>query len=48
LCYADEETNSDMLKEELYIDYDCEINLVTEGETASEESSNKKSLSLSL
>jgi hypothetical protein len=38
---VDEESVSDMLNEELSIDSDDEINLEIEGETASEESSNK-------
>jgi hypothetical protein len=42
LCGADEESSSDMLSEELDIDYD-EFNLEIEGETVSEESSNEMS-----
>jgi hypothetical protein len=38
-----EESSSDMLSEELDIDYDDEINLQIEGETASDESRNKVS-----
>jgi hypothetical protein len=41
LCDVDEESSSDMLSEELYIDYNDEITLEIEGETASEESSNE-------
>jgi hypothetical protein len=37
---ADEESSSDMLSEELDIDYGDEIKLEIEGETASEESRN--------
>jgi hypothetical protein len=40
---VDEESSSDMLSKELVIDYDDEINLEVEGETVSEELSNKMS-----
>jgi hypothetical protein len=40
---VEEESSSDMLSEELIIDYDDEFNLETEGETVSEESSNEVS-----
>jgi hypothetical protein len=43
LCDVDEESVSDILNEELDIDSVDEINLEIEGETASEESSNKMS-----
>jgi hypothetical protein len=39
LCDVDDESSSEMLSEELYIYSNDEINLGTEGETASEESS---------
>jgi hypothetical protein len=41
LCDADEESSSDMLSEELNIDYDDEFNLESEGVTVSEELSNE-------
>jgi hypothetical protein len=41
LCDADEEPISDMLNEELDIDSDDEMNMEIEGETASEDLSNK-------
>jgi hypothetical protein len=41
LCHADEESSSDMLSEERDIDFDDEINLEIEGESAGEVSSNK-------
>jgi hypothetical protein len=44
LCDADEESNSEMLSEELNIDSDDEINLEIEGDTASEELSIKMSM----
>jgi hypothetical protein len=40
LCDADEESISDMVNEELDIDYD-EMDLETEGETSTKESSDK-------
>jgi hypothetical protein len=41
LCDADEESSSDMLSEELDIDFDDEINLEIKRETASGELSTK-------
>jgi hypothetical protein len=43
LCDVDEESISDTLNEELDIDSDDEMDLEIEGETVSEESSNKMS-----
>jgi hypothetical protein len=43
LCGANEESSSDMLSEELIIDSNDVINLETEGQTASQESSSKMS-----
>jgi hypothetical protein len=42
LCDADKESLSDMLNEELNIDFDDIMNLEFDGETVSEESSNEK------
>jgi hypothetical protein len=43
LCVVDEESISDMLNDEFSNDSDDEMNLEFEGETVSEESSNKMS-----
>lgn len=43
LCDEDEEAISDMVNEEIDIDSDEQMDLAVEGETASEELSNKKS-----